>query len=65
MSVFKSVLIERYDNKIIFSGYYLGKFFFGAKDKNKIEIINDYLFYDFQVKYIINHIEEKINLKIN
>lgn len=65
MDIFKSVLIEPCDNKIIFSGYYLGKFFFGTKDKNKIEIINDYLFYDFQVKYITNHIEEKIRLKIN
>lgn len=59
------VLIEKSEGKIIFSGYYVDKFFFGTKDKNKIEIINDYLFYDFQVKYIANHIEEKISLKIN
>ena len=60
MEKFKSLLIVNDDDKVIFSGYFREKFFFGTKENEKIEIINDYIFYDFEIEYIINHIKEKI-----
>lgn len=64
MEKFKSLLIAKDEEKIIFSGYFMEKFFFGTKENEKIEVINDYLFYKFEVEYIINHLNENLLNKI-
>jgi hypothetical protein len=48
------------DNKIIFSGYFREKMFFGTNESGKFEIMNSYSFYDFEQEHILKYLNEKI-----
>lgn len=64
MEKFKSLLIAKDEEKIIFSGYFMEKFFFETKERGKIEVINDYLFYKFEIEYITNYLKENLLNKL-
>lgn len=57
----KDLVLQQYEDKIIFSGCLGEKFFFGLGKGEDIEIINDYSFCEFEVEYILETIKEKLN----